>query len=160
MQLAHLTWSSSKHYSIWRIVWYNRFIYWSTHKTRHLLFIQYIYKIGILIHFKNTFSANNYVLLFKYTYFGIHWIIEINPIESSLNIYQRLTSNSIFLISSHCRFILLLSDRPNDQHFPKHFNIKHYRRSNCFLIVPLEVLVLCFVSILWNVFPDKGTGCP
>lgn len=105
MQLARLTWSSSMHYRIWRIFGYNRFTYWSTHKTRHSLFIQYIYKIDIFTHFKNTWRSNNYVHLFKDTYCRIHWIIEMNPIESPINIYQRLTINSFFSISSHCRLI-------------------------------------------------------
>lgn len=75
----------------------------------------------------------------------------MNPIESSLNIYQRLTSNSLFLISSHCRLILLLNDWQSDQHFPKHLNTKHNKCIYCFLIVPFERLVfVLFVSISWQ----------
>lgn len=101
MRFARSTWSISMRYRIWRIFGYNQ----STQKIRLSLFIQYIYKINILIHFKNTCSLNNYVHLFKDAYFGIHWIIKMIPIESPLNIYQRLTINSFFSISSHCRLI-------------------------------------------------------
>lgn len=68
MQKARLTWGSSTQYTIWRIFGFNPFTYRLTHKTRQLLFVQYIYKIGTPMHFKNTSSSNNYVNLFKDTY--------------------------------------------------------------------------------------------
>lgn len=126
MQLARLTWSSSMHYRIWRIFGYTWFTYWSTHKTRHSWFIQYIYKIYILIHFKNICSSNNYVHLFKDTYFKIHWIIEMNSVESPLNIYQRLTIDSFFSHSSYCRLIARFGKRVRVAVDPPSQKCSHY----------------------------------